>query len=124
MEVPLFPDTAADLDWLGGFIRDRLDFEASELEIVWECENEQAYVSLDSSRSLCSREDPNVRIEFGAQDSQNRYYTGVFIGRWKVLESRLGEFEMILLHGKHADISAFVAALSNALKAWYLGLSR
>lgn len=120
----MFSDTFADLDWLDGFIRDRLNFKASELEIIWECENEQAYVSLDSSRSACSREDPNVRIEFGAQDSQNRYYTGVFIGRWKVLESRLGEFEMILLHGKHADISAFVAALSNALKAWYLGLSR
>ena len=113
----MIADSVADLDWLAGFVRERLvDFEARDSsQLVRDFEDELAYLSMGLS-GAATGEDPTVRIDFGVQDSSKRLSTGIFVGRWNKQKGRIGELEIILLHGEHADISAFVAALTAYLQ--------
>lgn len=112
----LIPDTAEDLQWLGNEVRARLIevVAVGDSQVTREYEDELAYLSMDLNRSVAGQ-DATVRIEFGVQDSNKRLATGVFVGRWSGEHGRLGELEMILLQGVHADVSPFVTSFKGYL---------
>lgn len=108
----LMPEGRRDLAYVADVISAALaGADEDWSEVVREFEDERNYLSI-SAATRPGDDAPTVHVEFGVQDEQMRHATGGLVARWSRDCSCIAGLEIVLIDGKHCDVSPFAARLA------------